>query len=56
MDATTTMPIYTYRLAFEQFDFGRSASMAVVSLIIVCIVCIPYVKKMFGNLKEEGTL
>ncbi|MDR2901063.1 MAG: sugar ABC transporter permease [Treponema sp.] len=56
MDATTTMPIYTYRLAFEQFDFGRSASMAVVSLIIVCLVCVPYVKKMFANLKEEGTL
>jgi multiple sugar transport system permease protein len=56
MNATTTMPIFTYRLAFEQFDFGRSAAMAVVSLILVCIVCIPYVKKMFGNLKEEGTL
>ncbi|MDR2901100.1 MAG: sugar ABC transporter permease [Treponema sp.] len=56
MDSTTTMPIYTYRLAFEQFNFGRSAAMAVVSLVLVCIVCVPYVKKMFGNLKEEGTL
>jgi multiple sugar transport system permease protein len=56
MDSTTTMPIYTYRLAFEQFDFGRSAAMAVISLVLVCLVCVPYVRKMFGNLKEEGTL
>jgi multiple sugar transport system permease protein len=56
INATSTMPIYTYRLAFEQFDFGRSAAMAVVSLILVCVVCVPYVRKMFGNLKGEGVL
>lgn len=56
MDSTSTLPIYTYRLAFEFNNFGRSAALAVISLVIVALVCIPYVRKMFGNLKEEGVL
>ncbi len=56
MDATSTLPVYTYRLAFEMNDFGRSGAMAVISLILVSLVCIPYVKKMFSNLKDEGVL
>jgi ABC-type sugar transport system permease subunit len=52
-DATSTLPIYTYRLAFEFSDFGRSAALAMVSLIIVALVCVPYVRRMFGGLKEE---
>jgi ABC-type sugar transport systems, permease components len=56
MNATSTLPVYTYRLAFEFSDFGRSAALAVVSLIIVIIVCIPYLRQMFSNLKEEGVL
>ena len=56
MDATSTLPIYTYRLAFEFNNFGRSAALAVISLILVSLVCIPYARKMFFNLKEEGVL
>jgi multiple sugar transport system permease protein len=56
MDATSTLPIYTYRLAFEFNDFGRAAALAVVSLVIVSLVCIPYVKRIFFNLREEGVL
>lgn len=56
MDATSTLPIYTYRLAFEFNDFGRSAAMAVISLIVVSLVCIPYIRKMFRNMGEEGIL
>ncbi|MDR2079946.1 MAG: sugar ABC transporter permease [Treponema sp.] len=56
MDSTSTLPIYTYRLAFEFNDFGRSAAMAVVSLIIVSLICIPYVRRIFTNLREEGVL
>jgi multiple sugar transport system permease protein len=55
-DATSTLPVYIYRLAFEFNDFGRSAALAMISLIIVALVCIPYIKKMFGNLREEGVL
>jgi len=56
MDSTSTLPIYTYRLAFEFNDFGRAAALAVVSLIIISLVCIPYVKSIFNNLREEGVL
>lgn len=56
MNATSTLPIYTYRLAFEFNDFGQSAAMAVISLILISIMCIPYIKKMFANLKYEGVL
>jgi multiple sugar transport system permease protein len=56
LDSTSTFPIYTYRLAFEFNDFGRSAAMAVISLLLVSVVCLPYVRKMFANLKEEGIM
>jgi multiple sugar transport system permease protein len=56
MDATSTLPIYTYRLAFEFNDFGRSAALAMVSLVLVSFVCIPYVKKIFVGLREEGVV
>ena len=56
LDSTSTLPIYTFRLAFEFNDFGRSAALAVVSLILVFIICIPYIAKIFSNMKEGGTL
>jgi multiple sugar transport system permease protein len=56
MDATSTLPIYTYRLACEFNDGGRSAALAVVSLLIVSLVCIPYIKRLLGDLREEGAL
>lgn len=56
MDTTSTLPVYTYRLAFEFNDFGKSAAMAVVSLCIVSIVCIPYIRKMFRDMKSEGVM
>jgi multiple sugar transport system permease protein len=56
MDATSTLPIYTYRLAFEFNDFGRSAALAMVGLVLVSLVCIPYVRKIFVNLREEGVM
>ncbi|MCL2828054.1 MAG: sugar ABC transporter permease [Oscillospiraceae bacterium] len=56
LDSTSTLPVYTFRLAFEFNDFGRSAALAVVSLILVSIMCIPYIIKIFSNLKERGAL
>jgi len=56
MNATSTLPIYTYRLAFEFNNFGRSAAMAVITLLIAAIICIPYARKMFMNLREDGVL
>jgi len=56
LDSTSTLPVYTFRLAFEFNDFGRSAALAVVSLILVAIMCIPYIIKMFSNMREGGVL
>jgi multiple sugar transport system permease protein len=56
MDSTTTLPIYIYRLAFEFGDFGASAACAVISFIIVAVISIPYMRKMFRNLAQEGVL
>jgi len=52
MDSTSTLPIYTYRLAFEFFDFGKSSAMALISLVIIGIVCLPYMRAMLKSIKE----
>ncbi|MFF2483111.1 carbohydrate ABC transporter permease [Paenibacillus sp. NPDC058071] len=52
MDATSTLPIYTYRLAFEFFDFGKSSAMALISLVIIGIICSPYMRAMLKSVKE----
>ncbi|MFF2091422.1 carbohydrate ABC transporter permease [Paenibacillus sp. NPDC058174] len=52
MDATSTLPIYTYRLAFEFFDFGKSSAMALISLVIIGIICSPYMRAMLRSVKE----
>jgi len=52
LDATSTLPIYTYRLAFEFFDFGKSSAMALISLVIIGVVCSPYMRSMLKSIKE----
>lgn len=50
LTATSTLPIYTYRLAFEFFDFGQSAALAVVSLFVILIVASPYLRSTMKTL------
>ncbi|MBW7455756.1 carbohydrate ABC transporter permease [Paenibacillus sepulcri] len=52
MDATSTLPIYTYRLAFDFFDFGKSSAMALISLVIIGIICSPYMRAMLKSIRE----
>jgi multiple sugar transport system permease protein len=52
MDATSTLPIYTYRLAFEFFDFGKSSAMALISLVLIGVICSPYMRAMLKSIKE----
>ncbi len=56
LNATTTLPIFIYRQAFEFNDFGASAATAVISFVVVTLISIPYIKRMFKNLSEEGVL
>jgi multiple sugar transport system permease protein len=52
LDATSTLPVYTYRLGFTLYNFGQAAAMSVVSFIIVAFVCAPYIRTMFNKIKE----
>lgn len=36
LDATTTLPILVYLKAFSDFEFGRAAAIAIVTLAILC--------------------
>lgn len=42
--ATSTMPVYTYLLGFQSYKYGQSAAMAILSLILMALLCIPYVR------------
>jgi multiple sugar transport system permease protein len=52
LDATSTLPIYTYRLAFEFFNFGKSSAMAIISLVLISVICSPYLRAMLKTIKE----
>lgn len=49
--ATETLPIYAYRLAFEDFDFGRAAAACTVMFIVLAIGSVLYFK-LFDPSKE----
>ena len=48
--ATTTLPVMTYRLGFEFFRYSESAAMAVITLAIIMIVSLPYLRITMKNL------
>jgi len=52
MFATSTLPIYTYRLAFEFYEFGKSSALALVSLVLIGIICLPYMRAMLKTIRE----
>lgn len=54
LDATSTLPVYTYRLGFNLNNFGQAAAMSVISFILVAVVCTPYIRTMFNKIKEGG--
>lgn len=49
--ATETLPVYAYRLAFEDFDFGRAAAACTMMFIVLAIGSIVYFK-LFDPSKE----
>ena len=40
--ATETLPIYAYRLAFEEFDFGMAAAACTVMFVILVAGAVVY--------------
>ena len=47
--ATSTFPIYTYILAFQNYKYGKSAAMAILSLLLMAVLCIPYVRTVLRS-------
>jgi len=51
LKATETLPLYAYRLAFEEFDFGLAASACTVMFLVLVVGSIVYFK-LFDPTKE----
>ncbi len=51
LKATETLPIYAYRLAFEDFDFGTAAAVCTFMFLVLVIGSIAYFK-LFDPTKE----
>lgn len=51
LEATETLPIYVYRIAFQDFDFGRAAAACLVMFLILLVVSVVYFR-FFNPTKE----
>ena len=49
--ATTTLPYLAYDTAFKTYEFGVASGVALISMLVVVILSIPYV---LGVRSEEG--
>jgi len=49
--ATNTLPVYSYYTAFSNFDMSAGATIAVISMLIVAIFAVPYVR----SIRKEAT-
>lgn len=47
--ASTTLPFLSYRLAFSNFDYGDAAAIAVITMVLVAVAAIPYVRATRGE-------
>jgi multiple sugar transport system permease protein len=46
VDASNIFPVWSYRLSFEQFDFGAGAAISTTMLFVVFIVALIYVRSV----------
>ena len=44
--ATNTLPVLSYYTAFSQFDMSTGATVAVISMVIVAVFAVPYVRSI----------
>jgi len=51
LKATETLPLYAYRLAFEEFDFGLAAAACTVMFVVLLVGAVVYFK-LFDPTKE----
>ena len=53
LNATATLPVYTYLLGFTTNNFGQASAMAVLSVLIVAVVCAPYIRALYRKVRES---
>jgi multiple sugar transport system permease protein len=53
LNATATLPVYTYILGFTTNNFGQASAMSVISVLIVAIVCAPYIRALYRKVRES---
>jgi ABC-type sugar transport system permease subunit len=47
--STTTLVVYVYRLAFENFDFGYASAIGVVWLVLLLLFALVYLRALRVN-------
>jgi multiple sugar transport system permease protein len=53
LNATATLPVYTYLLGFSINNFGQASATAVLSVLIVAVVCAPYIRSLYRRVRES---
>jgi multiple sugar transport system permease protein len=53
LNATATLPVYTYILGFSTNNFGQASAMAMISVLIVAVVCAPYIRALYRKVRES---
>ena len=54
MNATNVLPVWSYQLSFEFFDYGKGAAIANIILVILFAMSLLYVAFAVGNEEEQG--
>ena len=50
--ATNTLPVLSYYTAFSNFDMSTGATIAVISMVIVAVLAVPYVRSLHTEVVE----
>ena len=52
--ATTTLAYHSYLFGFQYYKFGKSATVSIISMFLVFIISLPYLRMTMRQLREGG--
>ena len=53
-DATTTITVYTFKIAFSSFDMGRTTAIALIFVVIVVLASSPQLRHLFRTARRPA--
>jgi multiple sugar transport system permease protein len=53
-EATTTITVYTYKIAFSSFDMGRTTAIAMIFVVIVLVASSPLLRHLFRTARRPA--